>query len=196
MFNNGLKDGTRIYIKEAETGAYGANCKYGIVTNDMSGVINGRLLDASSIDSAFLVELKDGSVWNIGTQAEYCIAYANETKISSTIYNGSTSYVSGYSITYPNTSACITTSAMYANTIGKTSTIAKPTINLAIKRVIHNDPATIVYWENGDRTVVKANDEKYDGEKGLAMAIIKYMTGNTGKYFNIFKKYCPEVENE
>lgn len=43
-----------------------------------------------------------------------------------------------------------------------------------IREVIFNDPATIVFWLDGTKTVVKkADDEPWDPEKGLAMAIIK-----------------------
>ena len=42
-----------------------------------------------------------------------------------------------------------------------------------IKNVIFNKPATIVFWEDGTKTVVKAIDEPFDEEKGLAMAIAK-----------------------
>lgn len=43
-----------------------------------------------------------------------------------------------------------------------------------IKKVIFNDPATIVYWTDGTKTVVKAGkDDTFDKETGLAMAIAK-----------------------
>lgn len=61
----------------------------------------------------------------------------------------------------------------------------------AIKKVIFNDPATIVFWKDGTKTVVKANNEPYDPEKGLAMAISKKILGNKGNYFNEFKKWLP-----
>lgn len=60
------------------------------------------------------------------------------------------------------------------------------------KKVIFNDPATIVYWSDGTKTVVKAENEEFDPEKGLAMAISKKMLGNEGNYYEIFKKYIPE----
>lgn len=61
---------------------------------------------------------------------------------------------------------------------------------LAIKDVIFNDPATIVLWQDGTKTVVKANHgDTFDPEKGLAMAITKKALGNKGKYFDILKKY-------
>ena len=59
-----------------------------------------------------------------------------------------------------------------------------------IKNVIYNDPATIVYWQDGTKTVVKCQkDDIYDPEKGLAMAFIKKLYGNTGLYCNEFKKW-------
>ena len=59
-----------------------------------------------------------------------------------------------------------------------------------IDRVIFNNPATIVFWSDGTKTVVKANDETFDKEKGLAMAISKKFFGNKGNYYNWFKKFC------
>ena len=66
-----------------------------------------------------------------------------------------------------------------------------------IKDVIYNGPATIVFWVDGSRTVVKCQeDDDYDPEKGLAMAIAKKALGNKGNYCNIFKKWLPEEDNE
>lgn len=61
-----------------------------------------------------------------------------------------------------------------------------------IKKVIFNNPATIVYWEDRTKTVVKCEKEKYDPEKGLAMAIAKKALGNQGNYFEVFKKWIGE----
>lgn len=61
-----------------------------------------------------------------------------------------------------------------------------------IKKVIFNNPATIVMWEDGTKTVVKAEGEDYDPEKGLAMAIAKKAFGNEGNYYNEFKKWLPK----
>lgn len=58
-----------------------------------------------------------------------------------------------------------------------------------IKNVIFNDPATIVYWGDGTKTVVKAQNETFDPEKGLAMAISKKALGNKGNYYNTIKKW-------
>ena len=60
-----------------------------------------------------------------------------------------------------------------------------------IRDVIFSDPATVVFWDDNTKTVVKTRgEEKYDKEKGLAMAIIKKITGNAGSYYNIFKEWC------
>lgn len=63
-----------------------------------------------------------------------------------------------------------------------------------IRNVIFNDPATIVFWEDGTKTVVKCDPEYdfYDPEKGLTMAIVKKMYGNKGNYFNEIKKWTKE----
>lgn len=61
-----------------------------------------------------------------------------------------------------------------------------------IKDVIYNDPATIVFWADGTKTVVKAEGEAYDPEKGLAMAMAKKSFGNKGWYYEIFKKWLPK----
>lgn len=61
---------------------------------------------------------------------------------------------------------------------------------LYIKKVIFNPPATIVFWSDGSKTVVKAqNDEPFDPEKGITMAIAKKFFGNKGNYFNEIKKW-------
>lgn len=60
----------------------------------------------------------------------------------------------------------------------------------AIVNVIFNDPATIVFWADGTKTVVKTqHGETFDPEKGLAMAISKKAMGNKGGYYNEFKRW-------
>ena len=58
-----------------------------------------------------------------------------------------------------------------------------------IDRVIFNAPATIVFWKDDTKTVVKANNgEPYDPEKGLAMAMLKKALGNEGNYYKVIRK--------
>ena len=64
-----------------------------------------------------------------------------------------------------------------------------------IKNVIFNDPATIVFWEDETKTVVKCQDgDEFDPEKGLAMAIVKKAYGNKSNYCNKLKKWLPKEE--
>jgi hypothetical protein len=64
-----------------------------------------------------------------------------------------------------------------------------------IKKVIFNKPATIVYWEDGTKTVVKCGkDDTYSEEAGLALCFMKKALGNKGNYNNTFKKYIKEKE--
>ena len=66
-----------------------------------------------------------------------------------------------------------------------------------IENVIFNHPATIVYWDDGTRTVVKVQgSDAFDPEKGLAMAIAKKAFGNKGAYFNEIKKYTEEPSDD
>lgn len=64
-----------------------------------------------------------------------------------------------------------------------------------IKNVIFNDPATIVFWDDGTKTVVTCQPgDSFDPEKGLAMAIVKKTYGNKGSYCNKLKKWLPKEE--
>lgn len=74
---------------------------------------------------------------------------------------------------------------------GKKSTSA--TNAAAIKRVIFNPPATIVYWSDGSKTVVKCSEKDvFDPEKGLAMAIAKRCAGNTRAYYAEIRHWVAE----
>ena len=65
-----------------------------------------------------------------------------------------------------------------------------------IKKLIFNPPATIVFWNDGTKTVVKCqNYEEFDPEKGLAMAFFKKMHGNKGHYFEEIKKWTEGYTN-
>lgn len=76
--------------------------------------------------------------------------------------------------------------------IRKMDTKKIPTPAIAsIKRVIFNPPATIVFWSDGKKTVVKCSkNESFDPEKGLAMAIVKRTQGNSEDYYKDISKWC------
>ena len=67
------------------------------------------------------------------------------------------------------------------------------TVSMKIKKVVFNDPATIILWEDGTKSVVKCGKrDDYDPEKGLAMAITKKALGNSGNYYNEIRKWLPK----
>lgn len=69
----------------------------------------------------------------------------------------------------------------------------------AIERVIFNNPATIVFWDDGTKTVVKCQGEgkkreKYDKEKGLALCIAKKVLGNKSNFNNAINYWLGKSE--
>lgn len=90
--------------------------------------------------------------------------------------------VSPYSYAAPST--------RYANQPAKLPTITN---------VIFNPPATIVFWSDNTKTVVKCDfdQEPYDPEKGIAMAISKKMIGdNKYEYYNTFKHWLKKWDKQ
>lgn len=90
------------------------------------------------------------------------------------------------------------TSAAYSNGICLNATKTKPTPIFDaydnIKDVKFANPATIVFWKDGTKTVVKAQgDEQYIPEVGLAMCICKKVMGNTRDYYRVFKHWMKKV---
>ena len=60
-----------------------------------------------------------------------------------------------------------------------------------IKKVVFNNPATVVFWQDGTKTVVKCQDgDTYNKETGLALCFAKKALGNKGNFNEIFKKWC------
>ncbi len=59
-----------------------------------------------------------------------------------------------------------------------------------IDKVIFNNPATIVIWSDGSKTVVKCRNEDFDPEKGLSMAVCKKVFGS--EYYKLFKRFLPK----
>lgn len=105
-------------------------------------------------------------------------------------------YIETTADTFPKFEGHITGTAkvFYCNILNSTYGIGSSHIP-EIKNVIFNDPATIVFWEDGTKTVVKCQDgDEFDPEKGLAMAIAKKAYGNKGNYCNKMKKWLPKEE--
>ena len=60
-----------------------------------------------------------------------------------------------------------------------------------VEKVVYNDPATIVIWNDGTKTVVKCHpDDVYDPEKGFLLCCAKKLLGG-GKYNDVMRKHVP-----
>ena len=58
-----------------------------------------------------------------------------------------------------------------------------------IKKVIFNDPATVVIWDDGTKTVVKCSEgDTYSEWSGLAFCICKKLMGD--EFHKVFKHWC------
>ena len=59
-----------------------------------------------------------------------------------------------------------------------------------IEKVTFNNPATVVFWKDGTKTVSKCkNGDTFNKETGLAMCIIRKLCRNRN-YNAVFEKYC------
>ena len=87
----------------------------------------------------------------------------------------------------------VLTTRQYAKTLATAFNQARLRIDIPsmIDRVIFNNPATIIIWKDGSKTIVKkSKDDQWDPEKGFCMAIIKKLYGHT----SFMKKYIETEE--
>lgn len=89
--------------------------------------------------------------------------------------------------------------AMYESSFGRvTRTYADNRTIPKIKDVKFNGPATIVFWEDGTKTVVKCQEgDTFDPEKGVAMAIVKKVHGDRSRYYgDLIKPWVEKYETD
>ena len=142
----------------------------------MSKINIGDIVILSKIDGKrFLVEYLDNRNFLVGIKS----IRINEVSINGSQYGG---------LLWVDPEDIIIASNRYK--VEKTYSLGTN-----IKKVIFNNPATIVFWSDGSKTVVKAHNDDYDPEKGLAMAIAKKALGNEGNYYNVFKKWLPNEDS-
>lgn len=61
-------------------------------------------------------------------------------------------------------------------------------------KIIFNGPATIVFWNDGDKTVVKQSESDiYDYEKGFAMCVVKKVFGVN---YSKVRKMCDKAHGK
>ena len=66
-------------------------------------------------------------------------------------------------------------------------------LQMDIQKAILNDPATIVYWSDGTKTVVKCQEgDAYDERTGLLLCCAKRLFGNTGHYNDVLSRAMEE----
>ena len=71
----------------------------------------------------------------------------------------------------------------FCGVVEEPSSITTPTDPYTIKNIIFSDPCTIVFWGDGTKTIVRCGeDEHFDPEKGIAMALMKKVYGPRHKY--------------
>ena len=62
-----------------------------------------------------------------------------------------------------------------------------------VERVVHNPPATIVFWKDKTKTVVKQQDgDVYDPEHGFMAACTKKLFGNDNQFNYEIKWHVPK----
>ena len=65
-----------------------------------------------------------------------------------------------------------------------------------IREVIWNNPATIIIWSDGTKTVVKCQQgDEYDPERGFLLCVAKKMFGNRGGYNDIMRQWMPWLDD-
>lgn len=58
-----------------------------------------------------------------------------------------------------------------------------------IRKVIFNEPVTVVYWGDGEKTVVHCQDgDLFDPRTGILLCCAKRLFGNTGRYNDILSE--------
>ena len=63
---------------------------------------------------------------------------------------------------------------------------------LMVTDVIYHNPATVVYWSDNSRTIVKCQPgDTYNPMTGFLLALCKKVCGNTGNYNDLLRECVP-----
>ena len=93
---------------------------------------------------------------------------------------------------------------LFGDPFGRVLLKIESSMNMAPKEVIFAPPATIVYWQDGSRTVVKCGEEdEFSEEIGFVLCFMKKWFGNTGKFNDYIndalvgaKRYYPDLSSD
>lgn len=84
-------------------------------------------------------------------------------------------------------------SAYPGSTFGLAPQECKVRPTFVIDKVLFNPPATIVFWQDGTKTVVKCKEgEEFSEWAGIALCLAKKMYGPN--FHKIFKAHCSDPE--
>lgn len=128
------------------------------------------------------------------------IGYYKET--SDPVNNINKSY--GFECFVPLEAKDIAELTLYGDPFGRVLLKMESSMNMAPKEVIFAPPATIVYWQDGSRTVVKCGEEdEFSEEIGFVLCFMKKWFGNTGKFNDYIndalvgaKRYYPDLSSD
>lgn len=68
-------------------------------------------------------------------------------------------------------------------------------IDIRVKKIMHNGPATIVFWKDGTKTVVRLKEgDKYDPYAAFTAAVAKRLYGKTMKISEIVDRYSKDLK--
>ena len=68
--------------------------------------------------------------------------------------------------------------------------------NSKVEKVVFNDPATIIFWGDGTKTVVKCQEgDTYNKETGFVMCYLKKLLGNDNTFNKEITKWVVEDGN-
>lgn len=77
----------------------------------------------------------------------------------------------------------------------KTSEKEKKTMDFRVKKIMHNGPATIVFWEDNTKTVVRLKEgDRYDPYAAFTAAVTKRLYGKTMKISEIVDRYSKDLK--
>ena len=66
-----------------------------------------------------------------------------------------------------------------------------------VKRILFNPPATVVFWEDGTKTVVKCMEgETFSPYYGFIAALAKKIYGSNNAIHKMLEKWLPEEEEK
>lgn len=141
-------------------------------------------------------KLCDSNKRVIGNITDVARTVDGETVI--TLDTGHTFQFKSYDIYWDKEHNCFINKPYYRGTLNTAHAKEATAMNAAvIKNVIFAPPATIVYWSDDSKTVVKCSEKDvFDPEKGLAMAIAKRCGGNKGSYYKEIQNWVEKSGKE